>query len=252
MILGLRPTRGAAMNLCERWVLPPLLDLSMRQRQIEKYRRNLIPAARGRVLEVGVGSRLNLPHYGADVTTIVGLDPSGQLLSMARRRAGRANAPVDLMQGSATEIPLGDDSVDTLVMTWTLCSIPDPLAALSEMGRAPKPGGVLPLSSGEGPGVRGPDGSVEGQAQCSANAGEYGINVFADLGVGEAREADAQAFENLRPPCVVVGEPFLLLAIELDDQLCRVAVEVGDVSVDRNLPPEFRAVKVRAAQLLRP
>ncbi len=131
------------MNIYERWVLPPLLDLAMRQRQIEKYRKNLIPAARGRMLEIGVGSGLNLPHYTADVTKVVGLDPSGRLLSTARRRADRAKAPVELMQGSATAIPLGDDSVDTLVMTWTLCSIPGPLAALSEMRRVLKPGGAL-------------------------------------------------------------------------------------------------------------
>ena len=77
------------------------------------------------------------------MTGIVGLDPSARLLSMARRRADRVNAPVELMQGSATAIPLGDASVDTLVMTWTLCSIPDPLAALDEMRRVLKPGGAL-------------------------------------------------------------------------------------------------------------
>ncbi len=131
------------MNLYERWILPPLLDLTMRQRQIEDYRRKLIPTARGRVLEVGIGSGLNLPHYDVEVTGIVGLDPSARLLSMARRRADRVNAPVELMQGSATAIPLGDASVDTLVMTWTLCSIPDPLAALDEMRRVLKPGGAL-------------------------------------------------------------------------------------------------------------
>ncbi len=131
------------MNLYERLILPPLLDMWMRQPEIEEYRGELIPAARGRVLEVGVGSGLNFPHYGADVTTVVGLDPSMRLLSMARRRADQAGAPVELMQGSATAIPLGDDSVDTLVMTWTLCSIPDPLAALREMRRVLKLGGAL-------------------------------------------------------------------------------------------------------------
>jgi ubiquinone/menaquinone biosynthesis C-methylase UbiE len=131
------------MNFYERWVLPPLLDRAMRQRQIEKYRRNLIPAASGRVLEVGIGSGLNFPHYGADVTGVVGLDPSVRLLSMARRRADRAGAPVELLQGSATAIPLGNNSVDTLVMTWTLCSIPHPLTALDEMRRVLKPGGAL-------------------------------------------------------------------------------------------------------------
>ncbi len=131
------------MTLYDSWILPPLLDRAMRQRQIERYRRRLIPAARGDVLEIGVGSGLNLPHYGAEVTKVVGLDPSARLLSMAQRRANDAKPPVDLMQGSAAAIPLGDASVDTLVMTWTLCSIPDPLAALGEMRRVLKPGGAL-------------------------------------------------------------------------------------------------------------
>jgi ubiquinone/menaquinone biosynthesis C-methylase UbiE len=131
------------MSIYERWILPPLLDRAMRQRQVERYRRNLIPAASGRVLEIGVGSGLNFPHYASDVTEVIGLDPSERLLSMARRRAETACAPVGLIQGSATAIPLGDDSVDTLVMTWTLCSIPDPLAALGEMRRVLKPGGLL-------------------------------------------------------------------------------------------------------------
>ena len=112
------------MNVYERWVLPPMLDLVMRQRQIEKYRRELIPAARGRVLEVGIGSGLNLRFYAAGVNMVVGVDPSRRLLSMARRRAAQADVPVDLMQGSATAIPLDNDSVDMVVMTWTLCSIP--------------------------------------------------------------------------------------------------------------------------------
>ena len=131
------------MSIYERWALPTLLDLVMRQRQIQKYRRELIPAARGRVLEVGIGSGLNLPFYTAGVNMVVGLDPSKRLLSMAEGRAAKAAAPVDLRQGSATAIPLDDDSIDTLVMTWTLCSIADPLAALREMRRVLRPSGVL-------------------------------------------------------------------------------------------------------------
>jgi ubiquinone/menaquinone biosynthesis C-methylase UbiE len=131
------------MNIYERWILPPLLDLVMRQRQMQAYRSELIPAARGRVLEIGIGSGLNLSLYGADVNTIVGLDPSERLLSMACKRAANIDVPVDLVRGSATAIPLDNDSVDTVVMTWTLCSVPDPLGALREMRRVMKPGGML-------------------------------------------------------------------------------------------------------------
>ncbi|WOJ90560.1 class I SAM-dependent methyltransferase [Methylocapsa polymorpha] len=131
------------MSFYDRWILPPLLDLAMRQRQLGKYRREAVSRARGRVLEIGVGSGLNLPLYGGDVEAIIGLDPSERLLAMARRRAVKAGALVDLVLGSATDIPLAKASVDTVVMTWTLCSISDPLAALREIRRVLKPGGVL-------------------------------------------------------------------------------------------------------------
>ena len=117
------------MSFYERRILPVLLDMTMRQRQLGKYRRHLIPTARGRVLEIGIGSGLNLPLYGEGVDVLVGLDPSERLLSMAHRRAAEAGVRTALLQGTATRIPLGDATVDTVVMTWTLCSIPDPLAS---------------------------------------------------------------------------------------------------------------------------
>jgi ubiquinone/menaquinone biosynthesis C-methylase UbiE len=131
------------MSLYERWVLPKLIDFAMGQRPVQKYRREVVPAARGRVLEVGVGSGMNLPLYASSVKEVIGLDPSEQLLDMARRRSAQAVVPVDLMRGSASAMPLDDDSFDTVVMTWTLCSIADPLAALREMRRVLKPGGKL-------------------------------------------------------------------------------------------------------------
>ena len=100
-------------------------------------------AARGRVLEIGVGSGLNFPLYGKQVELVYGIDPSERLLSIARRRAAASGIPVELVLGSATAIPLTDDAVDSVVMTWTLCSIPDPLAALREMRRVLKPDGSL-------------------------------------------------------------------------------------------------------------
>ena len=131
------------MTLYERWVVPRLIELAMRQRQLLAYRRSLVPAARGRVVEVGVGSGLNLPLYGEGVSTVIGIDPSEELLAMARRRVAGTTVPIDLMRGSATAMDVPDSSVDTVVMTWTLCSIPDPLAALREMRRVLKPGGAL-------------------------------------------------------------------------------------------------------------
>lgn len=131
------------MNFYDRWVLPPVLDLVMRQRQLAKYRREVVATASGRVLEVGVGSGLNFPLYGKQVEIVFGIDPSPRLLAIARRRAAAAGIHADLLLGSATAIPLADNTVDTVVMTWTLCSIPEPLVALREMRRVLKPGGRL-------------------------------------------------------------------------------------------------------------
>jgi ubiquinone/menaquinone biosynthesis C-methylase UbiE len=131
------------MNLYDRYMLPPILDFAMRQDQLQEYRQAVIAAASGRVLEIGVGSGLNFSFYRKEADTVIGLDPSPRLLAMAQRRAAAAGVRAIFVQASATAIPLADNAVDTIVMTWTLCSIPDPLTALREMRRVLKPGGML-------------------------------------------------------------------------------------------------------------
>jgi ubiquinone/menaquinone biosynthesis C-methylase UbiE len=133
----------AVVNFYERWVLPPILDLVMRQSQLEKFRRAVVADSSGRVLEVGVGSGLNFPLYGKQVETVIGIDPSPHLLAIAHRRADAAGVRAEFLQASATAIPLADSIIDTVVMTWTLCSINDPQAALREMRRILKPDGKL-------------------------------------------------------------------------------------------------------------
>jgi SAM-dependent methyltransferase len=120
-----------------------LLDLSMRQAPFVPYRERTVGAARGCTLEIGIGSGLNLRHYGPAVGRVLGLDPSASLLAMARDRAAAAAVPVDLVEGSAEAIPLDDHSVDTVVTTWTLCSIEDAPRALAEMRRVLRPAGRL-------------------------------------------------------------------------------------------------------------
>jgi ubiquinone/menaquinone biosynthesis C-methylase UbiE len=131
------------VNFYDRRVLPPILDLVMRQHQLQKYRREVVAAADGRVLEVGVGSGLNFPLYDKRVEIVFGIDPSPRLLAIARQRAAAAGVRAQLLQGSASAIPLADRTVDTVVMTWTLCSVADPSAALREMRRVLKPHGRL-------------------------------------------------------------------------------------------------------------
>ncbi|MBQ0821918.1 class I SAM-dependent methyltransferase [Microvirga sp. HBU67558] len=124
-------------------VLPRLIDRSMRNKELAKYRRRIAGAAHGRVLEVGIGSGLNLPFYGSTVTEIIGLEPSQSLIEMASQRAKAGNRPISFLTASAEAIPLDTGSVDAVVTTWTMCSIPDAKAALAEMRRVLRPGGDL-------------------------------------------------------------------------------------------------------------
>lgn len=131
------------MSLYQRCVIPNLVHLAMQQKQMMPFRHRVIGAAQGRVLEVGIGSGLNLPLYGPTVRSVIALEPSRELLRMARKRAEAASASVEFCETSAEMMPLDDHSVDTVVTTWTLCSIADAARALSEMRRVLKPTGVL-------------------------------------------------------------------------------------------------------------
>ena len=92
----------------------------MRQGRLAPYRRRIVPCATGRVLEIGIGSGLNLPFYGEGVNQIVGLDPSPKLLDMARAAARRTSIPLELLEGTAEAIPMEDRSMDTVVTTWSV------------------------------------------------------------------------------------------------------------------------------------
>ena len=131
------------MGFYSRRILPKLIDKACGQPPMQALRGRYVSRASGRVLEIGIGSGLNLPHYGQEVDSITGLDPAAELTAIARTRAADASAPVDLLQVSGEEIPADDASYDNLVCTWTLCSIPDVDSALKEMHRVVKPGGSL-------------------------------------------------------------------------------------------------------------
>jgi ubiquinone/menaquinone biosynthesis C-methylase UbiE len=131
------------MSLYQDRIVPHLVNLAMRNRHLVPYRQRVMSAAEGRVLEVGMGSGLNLPFYTPRVSELVGLEPSPRLAAMARRAAGSSPVPVRLIEGSAETIPLEDKCIDTIVTSWTLCTIPDVVQALRDMRRVLKPGGQL-------------------------------------------------------------------------------------------------------------
>jgi len=124
-------------------ILPRLIAWAMRTEQLTPYRKRLVTRARGRVLEVGIGSGLNLPLYGPQVERVVGLEPSAALLNRAVPLASRAACPVHLLRATAEAMPLAPASMDTVVMTWTLCSLGDASAGLREIRRVLRPDGRL-------------------------------------------------------------------------------------------------------------
>jgi SAM-dependent methyltransferase len=149
------PWVRTTMGFYAEWILPALIDLSMRNKRLRPYRERTAGAAEGRVLDIGIGSGLNLPFYARRASEIFGLDPSLPLLTRARSKAPRMQTPIHLLEGSAERIPLADHSMDTIVMTWTGCSIPQICAALEEMRRVLRPGGrLLFVEHGRAPELR--------------------------------------------------------------------------------------------------
>jgi ubiquinone/menaquinone biosynthesis C-methylase UbiE len=132
------------MGFYGKYVLPRLIELSMKNPEMSRLRAEWIPRATGEVLEVGIGSGLNLPFYSADVRHIYAVDPSIELQRLARRRTAAVAVSVDLLRQSADEVlPIQNGTIDSVVVTWTLCSIPDPATALSEIRRVLKRTGRL-------------------------------------------------------------------------------------------------------------
>jgi SAM-dependent methyltransferase len=124
---------------------PRLIALAENAGQRET-RRRLVSEAHGRTLELGAGSGLNLPHYTERVSELVVTEPSPHMLSHLRAELDADPPPVgswELLQAGATELPVDDESIDTVVGTYVLCTIPDPGAALAEVARVLRPGGRL-------------------------------------------------------------------------------------------------------------
>ena len=135
------------MGFYQQHILPHLIHGGMRHAQLEPLRSSLIDEARGRVLEIGVGSGLNIPFYRRDVFQVIGIDPSRALLDKARRTAAWSRCPIKLLEGRGEALPLASGSIDHVVMTWTLCSVADPIGTLSEIRRVLRPAALSCSSS---------------------------------------------------------------------------------------------------------
>ncbi len=111
-------------------------------RPLARVRQKVIPLARGRVVEIGVGTGLNFEYY-RDIEGLWGVEPDPHMLARARRRAASLGRPVQLEQCGAEQLPFPTEFFDTGVVTWVLCTIPDPEAALAELRRVLKPGATV-------------------------------------------------------------------------------------------------------------
>jgi ubiquinone/menaquinone biosynthesis C-methylase UbiE len=132
------------MSFYEDRILPHMINLACGSKPARKQREKIVPRASGDVLELGIGSGLNLPHYDRKkVRRIWGLDPSEGMRKLAARRASESGLDVELIGLDDDAIPLDDHSVDSVLVTFTLCTIPDVGAALEEVRRVMKPGGRL-------------------------------------------------------------------------------------------------------------
>lgn len=141
------------MSFYEERILPHIIDRACSMGQVMKLRSQLVPLAKGRVLEVGMGSGINLEFYNPDnVEMVYGLEPSEGMRRKALPNLKRSPIHVEWLSLPGERIPLEDNSVDTILLTFTLCTIPDWNSALLQMKRVLKPGGeLLFLEHGEAP-----------------------------------------------------------------------------------------------------
>ena len=132
------------MGIYDKYLLPKLVHFTCGQSPSMRQREKIVPLAVGRVLEIGIGSGLNIPYYDVQkVEHLWGLDPSAEMWSIAQKNAAEHHLDAEFIKSGAESIPLKKNSADTVLMTYTMCTIPDVHAALDEIRRVLKPAGKL-------------------------------------------------------------------------------------------------------------
>jgi ubiquinone/menaquinone biosynthesis C-methylase UbiE len=134
-------------TLYEKYILPVLINTTCNSRPIDYQRKKVIPEAYGVVLEIGIGPGSNLKHYDSSkIKKIYGIDPSIELNEIARKRANKHDLDIEFLIESASKLSVEDNSIDTVVSTYALCSIPEPDKTLQEIKRVLKKDGIFIFS----------------------------------------------------------------------------------------------------------
>lgn len=132
------------MGLYDKYILPKFLNCACGSKPINYQRQKVVPLAKGKVLDIGIGSGLNIPFYNSDkIDQVIGIDPSHQLIDLAKDLANKSRISIDLVIGSAESIPYPDNFFDTVLVTYTMCTIPNVAIANKEMWRVLKDDGRL-------------------------------------------------------------------------------------------------------------
>jgi ubiquinone/menaquinone biosynthesis C-methylase UbiE len=132
------------LGFYEKYILPKFLNCACGTKPINYQREKIVPLAKGIVLDIGIGSGLNIPFYNkSNIGHLYGLDPSEELLKIAKPLAKKNNLEIEFLQCGAEAIPLPDQSIDTVLITYTMCTIPDIKLSNSEIMRVLKPEGQL-------------------------------------------------------------------------------------------------------------
>ncbi|MDA9577826.1 class I SAM-dependent methyltransferase [Gammaproteobacteria bacterium] len=132
------------MGLYDKYILPKFLNCACGSKPINYQRQKVVPLAKGKVLDIGIGSGLNIPFYNSDkIDKVIGIDPSHELIELAKELANDSKASIELVIGSAESIPYPDNFFDTVLVTYTICTIPNVAVANKEMWRVLKDDGRL-------------------------------------------------------------------------------------------------------------